>query len=381
MNGFFRYAALSSVVLAMSLAGLAQDPDPRPSSFFGSVTVDGNPVADGTRVSARIGADELAVAFTFTHDGASVFLLDVPADDPLTPEAEGGVDGQPVIFRIESVDAPETGIWFDGSHALVDLTGTAGTDLRLSKSNTVTGVAPGDSLIYTLTVTNDGPLAATGIVLEDLVPENTTFIAASDGGSEAAGVVTWPAFDLADGASAIRTLTVEVAATFPGGTTEISNTATVRSDGADGVDPDPADNTALDVDALAGGPDVAVEKTADITSVGPGAGRGLHDHPYQHRFPRCPRRRAHGYPAGGSDLSHRLGRRYRSRWYRNGWHRHLAGDDGRPRRDRDPHRARAPAGGCRLGCRGAQQHRGSDDSSLRRRPGEQQRGARAAGVG
>ena len=49
-----RMMAVWGVALALVvLQAFTDKPDPRPASFFGTGTVDGNPVADGTRVSAR----------------------------------------------------------------------------------------------------------------------------------------------------------------------------------------------------------------------------------------------------------------------------------------------------------------------------------------
>ena len=145
MNGSIRFFTL---IVATLFAGvmLAADPDPRPASFFGTVTVDGNPVADGTLVSASIGGTEFAAATTFTDAGLSVYRLDVPGDNPTTPQVEGGVDGQTVVFRIEGSDAPETGAWLDGAHVPVDLTGSPGTDLSLTKDDGVAVASPGESL-------------------------------------------------------------------------------------------------------------------------------------------------------------------------------------------------------------------------------------------
>ena len=145
-----------------------------------------------------------------------------------------------------------------------------GTDLSVTIDDGVAATAPGDTLVYTLTVTNNGPVDATGLALESPVPASTAFVSASDGGAESGGVVTWPAFDLTDGASVTRTLTVDVDATFPGGTAEIVANASVVSDGTDGIDPDFGNNSASDADDLAGGPDLAVAKTADVTEVRPG---------------------------------------------------------------------------------------------------------------
>ena len=64
----------------------------------------------------------------------------------------------------------------------------------------------------------------------------------------AAGVVTWPTFDLAALASTTRTVTVVVDNPVPAGVTTLTNTAEAHDDGSAGPDPTPGNNTASDVD-------------------------------------------------------------------------------------------------------------------------------------
>ena len=123
-------------------------------------------------------------------------------------------------------------------------------DLAIVKDDGLTIVAPGQVVVYTLVISNTSTQDAASVAVADTLPANTSFVAASDGGSAAAGSVTWPAFSLAAGASATRTVTVRVDETLPAGIVSISNTATVADDGTGGVDPNPANNTASDVDVV-----------------------------------------------------------------------------------------------------------------------------------
>ncbi|HSL82026.1 MAG TPA: PKD domain-containing protein, partial [Thermoanaerobaculia bacterium] len=92
------------------------------------------------------------------------------------------------------------------------------------------------------------------------LPPHVTVAGASDGGTEAAGAVTWPAFSLPALASATRTLTLRVDEAVPLEVRELTTTATVTDDGTAGPDPTPGNNTASDtnrvstVRADAGGP-------------------------------------------------------------------------------------------------------------------------------
>jgi uncharacterized repeat protein (TIGR01451 family) len=113
-------------------------------------------------------------------------------------------------------------------------------DLELTKTASSNPVAAGASLVYTLGVTNHGPDAASAVSITDPLPAGVAFdSSASDPAcSEAGGVVTCDAGDLAPGAGGMFALGVTVG---PGLSGDLANTAVVTSDT---VDPDPSDNDA-----------------------------------------------------------------------------------------------------------------------------------------
>jgi uncharacterized repeat protein (TIGR01451 family)/fimbrial isopeptide formation D2 family protein len=94
-------------------------------------------------------------------------------------------------------------------------TAAPNADLVVTKSQpSPATVNPGGTITYTVTVTNNGPATASNVVVTDTLPTGTTFGSASNGGTQAAGVVTWngtttPALvSLANGASQTFTVTV-----------------------------------------------------------------------------------------------------------------------------------------------------------------------------
>ena len=113
----------------------------------------------------------------------------------------------------------------------------AAPDLQVTKTDGEASAQPGQTLIYTLTISNAGNQGATGVTLTDTLPANTTFVSASDGGVFAAGVVTWDIGSLAAGATVTRLVTVRVDTAVPAGVTSITNTATATDDGANGSIP------------------------------------------------------------------------------------------------------------------------------------------------
>ena len=100
-------------------------------------------------------------------------------------------------------------------------------DLSITKNDTIDPVAVGDSINYTITVTNNGPETAKSVVMTDQLPGGVSFISASSSqGScvESNGEVTCNLGDIANGESA--TATIIVIANTDG---QITNTASVTS--------------------------------------------------------------------------------------------------------------------------------------------------------
>ncbi len=129
-------------------------------------------------------------------------------------------------------------------------------DLGVAKADSVDPVIVGATLTYTVTVTNNGPDAATNVTVSDTLPAGTTFVSASAGCVHNAGVVTCNLGDLASGANTV--VTIEVTAPLTEGV--ISNTASVTS-----IVPDPnlANNTATEDTTVTPAADLEITKTDD----------------------------------------------------------------------------------------------------------------------
>ncbi|HEX3131762.1 MAG TPA: right-handed parallel beta-helix repeat-containing protein, partial [Thermoanaerobaculia bacterium] len=264
-------ADVTAPVAAAAMAAVNVVAPPRPSSFFGRITVGGSAlVPPGTRVSAWIGGIRYAETFSLLSGNESVYRLDVPGDIESTSAVEGGRPGDTIVFRVAGVAVPQTEVWQDGLYRRLDLTAAVGPDLAVTQTDGRDRAASGDTITYTITAANLGEGTASGVAIRDTLPDGTTFVGASDGGTTAGRVVTWPAFDLADGASVTRTVAVRIAASLPAGAETLVNMVTVADDGAHGVDPDPANNSVQDSDALDAAPDLAIAKTDGLTEVLPG---------------------------------------------------------------------------------------------------------------
>ena len=134
----------------------------------------------------------------------------------------------------------------------------ASPDLQISKDDLGAVVEPGDTILYSLAITNTGSQNATGVIMTDTVPANTTFNAgvssagwSCNNGDPGGTPCTFDLSAVIGGEFAgngelvvLVTFAVDVDDPVPGGTFFIDNTVEVYDDGANGPDPNPQDNMA-----------------------------------------------------------------------------------------------------------------------------------------
>jgi len=123
-----RIACLAMVVLIsicdLSARVLASfgEPPVLPSSFHGTVTFNGANVPAGTEITAGHGGMIYARTTTIMYEGASYYSLDVPGDDPETPEREGGTEGEKLEFTVGGkVATHPPAAWHSGTNEALDL--------------------------------------------------------------------------------------------------------------------------------------------------------------------------------------------------------------------------------------------------------------------
>ncbi|MDH5785968.1 MAG: hypothetical protein OEZ16_10235, partial [Chromatiales bacterium] len=139
-----------------------------------STTTPGLLLADPT---ASIAASTATIVFDVTVDNGVLGGTFITNQAFLSGTGEGGA-----AFNLIPSDDPATGAINDptrdvvGTIPLLDETKT----VAIVVDNGTPGVAdPGDTLRYTITTYNLGTVAATGVVLRDAVPVNTTYVANS----------------------------------------------------------------------------------------------------------------------------------------------------------------------------------------------------------
>jgi uncharacterized repeat protein (TIGR01451 family) len=132
------------------------------------------------------------------------------------------------------------------------------SDIQLLKGVDNANPLRGDDVTFTITATNNGPSAATGVVISDVLPAGLLFVSAT------------PSQGTYNNASGVWTVGV-LAATGPAATVTLTIVATVDTDsgftntvtltGLDQTDPNPANNSASVPVAPIGSADLSITKT------------------------------------------------------------------------------------------------------------------------
>ena len=195
-------------------------------SYQGALTVNAGGVCTEPTVGATSGT--LRCVFPGLNSGQTATVTYAMRAETLT--VAGATSG--TAFNRASVTVDETETTLANNVVTHDTTArrfTVATDLALVKSAPVGPLAPGASLNYTLTVTNNGPLASDGAQVVDVLPAGVSFVSAV-GCVNAAGTVRCAIGPLAVGASRTFTLVTALASPYTGAR-PLVNTATLDAPG------------------------------------------------------------------------------------------------------------------------------------------------------
>jgi uncharacterized repeat protein (TIGR01451 family) len=183
-----------------------------------TVTID-YATADGTAIA---GSDYTATSGTLTFtptDTEETFTVTILDDDIYEGDE---------TFTI-TLSNPSNATLGTPSSAVVTITDDDTTsDLSITKVDTPDPVIAGQTLTYTITVSNAGPRNASDLVVSDTLPAGVTFISASGTDwtcGEDGGTVTCQLATLANGADS----TIEILVSAPMEAGDITNTVSVSS--------------------------------------------------------------------------------------------------------------------------------------------------------
>lgn len=143
------------------------------------------------------------------------------------------------------------------------------TKALTGESGSTPGIAEaGETLTYTIMLSNPGGSAVSGYDVSDPLDPNVTFVSASNGGSASGGVVSWSNLTILAGGSVALTVAVQVVDPIPTGVTQVANVA--YETGTTPPDCGSIPRPAACVVTPAAPPRLQVTKTVDNPNVAPG---------------------------------------------------------------------------------------------------------------
>jgi uncharacterized repeat protein (TIGR01451 family) len=202
-------AAVARAAEDLTRAGAASYTGPAETSFLqtlvnsSSVTV---PNSTNARISTTtteyIGPQTLVVGNFGVVQGYTPFLTNWNGNPTYVSILTGGVDFDTFVFSLVDIYQTTTNTDTYLNKSVYEMMGTVGqADLSLSASAVPEPVTVGSNLLYTISVTNQGPSAASGVVVSNQIPANVTFISATGGATPTNGVLLVDLGSLAVGAT------------------------------------------------------------------------------------------------------------------------------------------------------------------------------------
>ena len=123
---FLILAGLATPTVVSIVRGQVNALPQLPSSFFGTVTLDGQNVPAGTVVEALVDGVVVGSTDAIIAAGQSQYFIQALGDDPDTPADEGAVEGEIISFTIDGTPAVEQAEWHTGTTEPLNLTASSG---------------------------------------------------------------------------------------------------------------------------------------------------------------------------------------------------------------------------------------------------------------
>jgi uncharacterized repeat protein (TIGR01451 family) len=189
--------------------------------FEGTQNVDLEATLDGGIMQTFSGVDIDGTAFVVDDADYAAFNADAYVDNVLIPIAQAAGATKLLFLQAEGMLIAGLPLVLNPSAFDLTLVGLAGVpaanqaDLEITKTVVDGGTfMPGDTVVFRLTVTNNGPANASGVLVSDtFVPQ---IVYQSDdcgaGAPDAEGTFSWSIGTLNSGDSAVCNVTVELAA-------------------------------------------------------------------------------------------------------------------------------------------------------------------------
>ncbi len=115
------------------------------------------------------------------------------------------------VNELDPDSAPNNGVASEDDQASQSTQPRVITDISVTKTVDNPNPSVGAQILFTVTVTNDGPSDATGVIIEDIIASGYTFLSATtSAGSYTESIGSWNVGNLANGATETLDITVTV---------------------------------------------------------------------------------------------------------------------------------------------------------------------------
>ncbi|WP_275315164.1 PKD domain-containing protein [Tenacibaculum bernardetii] len=221
--------------------------------------------------NATVGATSVSWAnLTVTNGGSLSLTFDAVVDAPTgvaneylnTAEITGSDQYDPDSDVTSDANTDDNGDGIsDDDESSVGVT-IQQSDLSIVKVSSNMSPNVGDVITFTLTVTNAGPDAATGVAIQDIVPNGYTIGTINDSGVETSGTIDWTGLSVPANNG---TISVSYTATVNAPGSGISYTNSAQISASDQYDPDSDVTSGLGTDDMGDG--IADDDETTITPI------------------------------------------------------------------------------------------------------------------
>ena len=158
------------VVVLLAFAGpWVMAAPPRPTTYYGTIRINGAAAPSWVSIEAQIGGFTCAATTVQILGVESVYAIDVPGDVPERAGKQGGIEGETIQFLAGGLACAPTGVWNEGAYRNLNLS-ASGSLPTATPTNTVDpSKTPTRTLTPTITRTpTQTPLVTSTPVVVDL---------------------------------------------------------------------------------------------------------------------------------------------------------------------------------------------------------------------
>ncbi len=198
---------------------------------------------DWTALSVPVGVNTVVLSFNATVDAPTGAANEYVNTAQITASDQFDPDSDPTTGA--NADDKGDGVNDDDETSVGVVIQQADLSIVKTINNTLPNV--GETVTFTLTITNSGPNMATGVSVADILPNGYTLSTVNNGGIATGNTASWTALTVAAN-NGVRTLTYQATVNAPGVGVSYTNSAQITASDQYDPDSDPTTDNTVDED-------------------------------------------------------------------------------------------------------------------------------------